>query len=416
MKPTWTIETEFFPPHVTLMAFLSQVISQDGSCRATVLRVISDRVADGDEACSANTSNYVRARQRLPLELIRGLCKNVGAKTEDIQVVEERWLWKRRHVKLLDGSTLLAPDTPENREAFPIHGKQNQEVGFPIIRVSALISLSTGCLLDFDHAPYQGKQTGELSLARNILPTLREGDILLGDAMMDTFFFMAQLKRQGVDVLFEMKAHRCLDFRYGTRLSKGDRFITLKKPQRPTWMSKTEYQSYADFIQVRMIQDGERTLITTLLDPREHKKRELRKLYSRRWSVELDLRCIKDIMGMEMLRCKTPDMLEKEIWTYLLAYNLVRLLMAQAAEIYQKEPRKLSFKGTVQAINTFVPKIQMAQGRKKNEIFQVMLSVIASQSVGNRPGRKEPRAVKRRPKPFPRLHISRKKWHELHAA
>ena len=181
-------------------------------------------------------------------------------------------------------------------------------------------------------------------------------------------------------------------------------------------MSKEEYQSYPDSISIRIIQDGERTLITTLVDPREHSRRELRQLYSRRWSVELDLRCIKDTMGMEMLRCKSPEMLEKEIWTYLLAYNLIRLTMAEAAQAHGKEPRRLSFKGAVQAINTFVPKIQLASESRKDVLYQTMLRVIASQEVGNRPGRKEPRAVKRRPKPFPRLNTSRQAWRDSIAA
>ena len=401
---------------MTLFAFLGQVISSDGSCRGAVLRVICERVAAGDAACSANTSNYVRARQRLRLKWIRALCKRIGSGAEEISRAPGDWLWKRRPIKLLDGSTLLAADTLENREAFPIHGKQKKEVGFPIIRVFALISLSTGCVLDFAHSPFQGKQTGELSMAKKLLPGLSSGDILLGDAMMDTFFFMAQVRNQGVDGLFEMKSHRVIDFRHGKRLGKGDRLVQIAKPQRPRWMSKQEYQSYPDSISIRIIQDGERTLITTLVDPREHSRRELRQLYSQRWSVELDLRCIKDTMGMEMLRCKSPEMLEKEIWTYLLAYNLIRLTMAEAAQAHDKEPRRLSFKGAIQAINTFIPKIQLASESRKDVLYQTMLRVIASQEVGNRPGRKEPRAVKRRPKPFPRLNMSRQAWRDSIAA
>jgi hypothetical protein len=377
--------------------------------------VISDRVAAGLAPCAAGTSSYVRARARLPLPLLQRLMREVAVGTETCSPSE--WRWKGHSVKLLDGSTLLAADTEANRKAFPIHGGQRKEVGFPILRICALISLGTGCVHDAAIAPFQGKLTGELTLARQILPrSVKPGDLLLGDALMDSYFFLCQIKSLGADGLFEVKTHRHVDFRRGMRLGLGDQQVELPKPARPAWMSREEYERHPERITVRFLDDEGRVLVTTLLDSEEYPRGVLRALYPERWNVELDLRCIKDVMGMEMLRCKTPEMIEKEVWARLLAYNLIRLTMAQAAEHHGKDPRELSFTGAIQAMEAFAPKIQMAAGNLRLALRDEMLRVIASHRVGHRPGRREPRAVKRRPKPFPRLHVSRKSWKERRCA
>lgn len=259
---------------------------------------------------------------------------------------------------------------------------------------------------------YKGKQTGELTLARTLLRSLLPDDILLGDALMDSYFFIAQVKCTGADALFEAKRHT--DFRQGQKNGPGDTEIELSRPARPEWMSPEDYETYPKALCVRLIKDGKRVLITTLLDVKRYSRPELRSLYLKRWNVELDLRAIKDVLDMEMLRSQSPEMLEKEVWAKLLAYNLIRLTMAEAALKHDRDPRKLSFTGAIQTINAFVPLMHNLDGERWQAMYDGLLRSIASLGVGNRPGRREPRVVKRRPKPFPRMHINRQAWKKKH--
>lgn len=239
---------------------------------------------------------------------------------------------------------------------------------------------------------------------RSLLPN----DILLGDALMDSYFFIAQVKAGGADALFEARRH--VDFRQGQKNGSGDMELDLERPARPEWMSQEDYESYPKVLRVRFVKDGKRILVTTLLDCQKYSRDDLRSLYAKRWNVELDLRAIKDIMDMEMLRSQSPEMLEKEVWAKLLAYNLIRLTMAEAALKHGCDPRQLSFTGAIQSINAFVPLMRNMQGEKWQAMYDGLLDAIASIRVGNRPGRREPRVVKRRPKPFPRMQLSRQNW------
>lgn len=372
------------------------------------MRVSAERQLRGEEKCSLNTSNYVRARQRLPVEVLQKLTCGVAFDLHQICQNSGLWATFGRQVKMTDGTTLLAADTPANRSAYPIHGRQKKEVGFPILRACALISLGTGSVCDFAMAAYRGKKTGELTLARQLLRSLLPEDILLGDALMDSYFFIAQVKAGGADALFEARRHA--DFRKGRKLGPGDMGLELERPARPEWMSKEDYETYPEVLSVRFVKDRARILITTLLDPKRYSREEVRLLYAKRWNVELDLRSIKDIMDMEMLRSQSPQMLEKEVWAKLLAYNLIRLTMAEAALKHGCDPRQLSFTGAIQSINTCVPFMQNLQGEKWQKMYDALLNMMASIRVGNRPGRREPRVVKRRPKPFPRMQISRQTW------
>lgn len=374
------------------------------------MRVSAERQAQGLEGCSLNTSNYVRARQRLPVSVLQSLTCSIASDLQKTSQVMRKWGWHDRQVKMTDGSTILAADTPANRKVYPPHGKQKKDVGFPILRVCGLISLSTGCVSDFAMSAYKGKQTGELTLARTLLRSLLPDDILLGDALMDSYFFIAQVKCSGADALFEARRHA--DFRQGKKNGSGDTEVELPRPARPEWMSPEDYETYPKSLRVRLVKDGKRVLITTLLDVERYSRPELQSLYAKRWNVELDLRAIKDVLDMEMLRSQSPEMLEKEVWAKLLAYNLIRLTMAEAALKYDRDPRKLSFTGAIQTINAFVPLMHNLDGERWQRMYEGLLRSIASLKVGNRPGRREPRVVKRRPKPFPRMHISRQVWKE----
>jgi hypothetical protein len=282
-----TFRDRVFSPVTTIWGFLSQVLSEDHSCRDTVSRIIAHRAAHGMALCSPNTASYCTARSRIPTPVLSTLARRTA---EELHAsVDDRWKWNGRSVFILDGSSVSMPDTPKNQAMYPQPPNQKPGLGFPLARITVLLSLATGTCHDLAIAPYAGKGTGEKSLFRRMYDTLKPGDVV-------------------------------------------------------------------------------------------------------------DIRSIKSTMQMDILRCKTPDMVHKEIWTHLLAYNLLRTVMAVAAKENDIEPRKVSFKGAKQAVTAFAPKIEAAQPADRGRLIDALLTTIAYHRVGDRPGRWEPRARKRRPK------------------
>jgi hypothetical protein len=390
-----------FPPTETLSMFLAQAMSADRSCQKVVDDAAIKRLMGGLPICSTHTGAYCRARKRLPLDMVSTLTRHTGRVMG--QRTPQTWHWRGRSVRLVDGATVALPDTADNQAVYPQPGSQQPGLGFPLCRLVGITCLASGAVLNAAMAPCQGKGSDEQSLLRSILGTLDSGDLLLGDAFYATYFLLCALQERGVDGVFEQQGsrRRSTDFRRGQRLGPRDHLIELHKPKiKPDWMSRTEYEQAPDALKVRELRTGGKILMTTLLCPKHTSKAALKALYRDRWHIELDLRNIKTTLGMEMLSCRTPVMAEKEIWVYLLAYNLIRLLMAQAALLNDIIPRQLSFKHTLQ--------LWMAWHQRWNESYddsQIgdLFILIAQQQVGKRPGRIEPRAVKRRPKPFPLL-------------
>jgi hypothetical protein len=400
-----------YTPEITLWAFLSQAIGEDKSQQAAVSRIVATSIANGESAPSANTSAFSQARSNLDEESISLLAKNTAQ--EVVAHLPKEWLWKQKRIKIVDGSTVSMPDTPSNQEAYPQSKCQKAGVGFPIARMVALIDYATGVLLDLAQGPCKGKETGEHALLRQLLPTLTPNDLLLGDRYYSSYFLMATLMMLGISGVFPLHHTRHPDFRTGTILGKKDHIVSWKKPAKiPNWMTREEYNAFPNEISVREVaveikQQGFRAktfiLVSTLLDSREVSKTALASLYSCRWFIELSLRALKETMGMDILRGKTPSMIRKELWVHLLAYNLIRRWMAQAAWCSGKAVATLSFKLTLQLLRAFDSFALLATPEQRN---QIALS-IASKTVANRPGREEPRRVKRRPKPFPLLQMAR---------
>lgn len=395
------------PPDLTLMAFCSQVIGKDHSCRKAVDRINLDRTSAGLAPASSSTSAYCQARQRLPLDLIKGLAKETAVSQESL--APQTWLLHGRHIKMIDGTTLLAADSQENQVVWPQHAEQAEGLGFPILRAVGLISLATGAVCDFAFGPYKGKGTGEHGLAREIIDSINPGDMILGDRYYDSYFFIAQVLQRGADVITRLHGAKNPDFRSGKYLGPGDHLVELVKPPKPKWMTQDDYESMPETIVCRELnanctdsEGKEVIVVTTLTDPKKYSRTEMAATYKLRWTVELDLRSLKSVMGMEFLSCKTPEMVTKEIWAYILAYNLVRELIARAAKKYHLEPRQISFTGAVQAFSVYAPVIGIVPERTE-ALFNAMLAAIAYNRIGNRPGRREPRAKKRRPKAQPLL-------------
>jgi len=389
-----------FPPTETLSMFLAQVLSADGSCRQAVDDAAVKRLVGGLEPCSSNTSAYCQARARVPTAMVSTLALNVG--TMIAGDAPSWWHWQGRRVRLVDGATVTLADTEENQEAYPQPSSQKPGLGFPQCRVVGLLCLGSGALLNAATAPCEGKGSDEQTLLRSMLDTLEPGDILLGDSFYPTYFLLCELKRRGVDGLFEQYGarKRSTDFRTGERLGVRDHLIVWSKPKRPDWMSQEEYDQVPETLTVREFHAGGKIMVTTFLCPKDTPKGMLKALYRNRWNVELDLRNIKTTLGMEHLRCKTPEMALKELWVYLLAYNLIRLLMAQAALLADQIPRQLSFKHTVQVWVSW----QQRGGETHDGVcIRRLLLLIARPRVGLRSGRIEPRVLKRRPKKYPLL-------------
>jgi hypothetical protein len=392
-----------YPPTVTLSMFIKQSLDEDGSCQRAVNGWAAQRVAEGLRPQSMDTGAYCRARQRLPVEMVTALTRETGKLL--CAQANTGWRWRGRTVKLVDGTGISMPDTPDNQAQYPQSSNQAPGVGFPLARLVGVICLSTGAVVDAAVGPFAGKGHSEHSLVRELLDGFCAGEVMLADALYCSYWLIAMLQSAGVDVLFEQHGSRITDFRRGQRLGTRDHAVTWHKPvQRPPWMTCEQYAAYPDVLTVREVKGEKRVLVTTMLDPRKTRKKDLLELYAQRWHVELDFRNIKTTLGMDVLRCLTPPMVEKELWVNLLAYNLIRLLMAQAALEAGLHPRELSFKHALQMWTQWT---LMHSGRGQDWQRDTLFQLIAQVRVGHRPGRLEPRARKRRPKPYPWLKVPR---------
>ena len=412
-----------YSPVTTIWGFLAQVLSEDHSCRDAVSRIIAHRASNGKTVCSPNAASYCNARSRILTEVLRTLATRTAAELQ--ASITDQWKWNGRSVFIFDGSSVSMPDTPENQAVYPQPPSQQSGLGFPLARIGVLLSLATGACHDLAIAPYRGKGTGETNLFRRMYDTLKSGDIVLADALFDDYFIACELRQRGIDIVAHAQYERTGTWVVESR-PDGD-VVSWQRPQKPRGMTKEQYLTYPEQLSMRQVTVDARDknnrakqfkVVTTIVD-RSIDGQQIGNLYERRWDGELDIRSIKITMKMDILRCKTPDMVHKEIWTHLLAYNLLRTVMAVAASENDIEPRKISFKGAKQALTAFAPKIEAARPEDRAPLVDAMLTTIAYHHVGNRPGRWEPRARKRRPKQAARLtqprHIAklshnRSKW------
>ena len=326
-----------YSPLVTWWVFLSQVLSQDHSCRAAVARLISHRVSRGERSCSAETGAYCQARKRLPEEFISKVAGHVGYALENN--AKKQWLWKGRRVLVYDGSTVSMPDTEANQEAYPQPPQQKQGVGFPLARIAVFFSLACGAVIDLGICSCSGKGNSELGLLHKLWDVLRSGDVLLADRYMCAWFEIYMLRERGIDSITRMRVHRQVDFRRGKRLGKGDHIVQWQRPANIRAIDTKTLNSLPEFLTIRetgvqVDQPGFRSrsiiLATTMLNAEEITAHDIGKVYRARWNAELEFRSLKQTVKMDILRCKTPELVRKEIWAHILAYNLIRTIMAQA--------------------------------------------------------------------------------------
>jgi len=399
-------EKDLWNTGLTLWSFIGQVL-QDGkqrSCNAAVTHATRYMVEHGIEPPSPDSGEYCRARHKLNVEVLRNLVRDIA---ENMSLANpDHWLWHRKNVKLVDGFTFTMPDTPENQKEFPQLKSQAPGVGFPIARACVVLSLADACIHNVAIGPYAGKETGETALLRKVLNSFKPGDVMLADRYFCSFFMLAILKSRGIDVCMRLHQLRHVDYSKVKWLDNNDYIDTWHRPQRAKWMSQELYDSLPEQMEIRIVsfnattdhQTEPLTVVSTLVDHETYRATDIGKLYGYRWYAELDVFSIKQSLNLDHLRCKSPKMIRRELWTTLLAYNMVRLVCAQAAFVHEKLPRQMSF--TI-ACNTLLSQWLMPPDESiRQTLGKYNLYQIASNEVGNRPGRIEPRVVKRRLKKY----------------
>jgi hypothetical protein len=403
-------------PWITLSLFLSQVLAADQSCDEAVDRFQSYLNDHGLPPVSPETTSYCDARDRLPERLFWDPVRQAGHAVHER--AEAHWHFHGRPVKIVDGSTVVMPDTARNQDEYPQPSSQAEGPGFPIARILVVFSLAVGTVLEAAMGRYEGKRTSELALLRMIIDEFRPGDIVLADRFFCSYWVIAALKARGVDVVMRLHQRRRADFRCGDRVGRDDHTVLWRKPEEiPEWMSREEYEAMPPWLAIREVRVHVKdktkrvrrlAIATTLLDSRTYPAKEMGGLFRQRWHAELDLRSLKSDMQMGMLRTKGPEMVRKEVAAHLLAYNLIRGVMAEAARGEEIAPRRLSLKGSLHTVRSFEA-AHLYDPEKIERDLPRLVRLIGRKRVGDRPDRHEPRAVKRRPKPHPLLRMTRKK-------
>ena len=382
-----------YTPEHTLSMFVSQAINEDGSCQNVVNKLGLNR----DKDICISTSAYCQARIRLSVITISNIAKEIARVDEDR--IDSKWQFRGRNVYLVDGTTITMADTVANQKAYPQPKSQKEGLGFPICRLVGIISLTTGSIIDVKVGTYGGKGTGERMLFQDMLHNFKKGDIILADALYSTYSLLSFAILKGIDIIFVQNGSRAkkADFTTGEILGKNDHIITLKRPKDvPEWMSEEEGKNRPKELRIREIKTGDKILITTFLCKKTTSAKIIKKLYKERWHIEVDFRNIKITLGLSSFKCKSPKMVEKEVWTHFLAYNIIRSLMLDSALYNKMLPRKISFKNSLQLYLHYLVNPSQVE-------YEKLLRLIGKKVIGNRGGRIEPRAIKKRNNSYPLL-------------
>ncbi len=400
----------FWNPAIVILTFLRQVLAPNCACRHAVAMTLAEDCVDPSSAATARSAEpgaYSQARQRLPLALFTTLARHVA---DSVDTQARRWRGHR--VWVVDGSGISMPDTPDLQNAFPQPVSQKPGCGFPVANLVGLFCWSTGALV---HLAIDSRHVGELTLFRRLFQWMQPNDLVVGDRLYGNYHEMAALSSRGVHAVCRINRARKVDLRRGCRLSKGDRLVTWRRPKQPaSSVSRGAWQQLPETITLRIVRMNvyckrawrprRIDLVTTLLDPVAYPAKVLGELYRQRWLAEIDLRSLKTTLGMDVLRCKSEEMVRKEIAMHQIAYNLIRLWMQVAAEQHGVDPQRLSFAGTQQRLLAVLPMLPLLRTRRaQREFVMHLLRWIAADTLPHRPNRHEPRAIKRRRKSFPWL-------------
>jgi hypothetical protein len=408
-----------FNLRLTFECFVWQLLKPKTSCREVVRQVQTRLRLRGRAPIDECDSAYIQARQRLPKERLQKALSATARAAE--RPIDSDGQLRGRPVKVVDGSTIQLPDTPRNQKRYPQPTSQKPGCGFPVIRFVALLSLNSGAILQ---VALDSLHSHDLRRFRHLWEYLRKGDVILGDRAFGEYSTLAQLPRQGVDVVARLHHQRKVDFRKAKRLAKDDGlFVWTKGYEQSGLVTARQWQQMPDQILVRILRftatirgfrNRRVTLVTTLLDPQLYPARQIIALYGRRWSLEFCFRDLKTTMGMEALRCQSPEMAEKELLAYLVAHNLIRCVMAEAVARYQVPLERISFKGSLDALRQDSAAMTQARNKKlRRQLWEDLLLNLARDWVPLRPNRREPRAIKHRPKAYPLLNQPRRRFIEI---
>lgn len=396
-----------YPDRLTFWAFFMQVASDDASCGAAVAHVQAWAEQRGLPVPGSSTSSYCEARAALPVEMLRAVNDSLYRQLDASLPMEGDWRGLRPRAE--DGTSAQMPDTEANRNSYPYPPGQQEGCGFPMVRLNGLIDLSHGGLREFASSTMQ---TSELRNHDLLEKDLKKGDVLIADRLYSGYELIVGLRDKDVHFIGRTHQARKIDFRKGIKISANERLVTWEKSRRApagSRLSQTQWEALEDGMQVRIIRckgpdrEGKqrtRYLVTTLLDHESYPADEVASLYFHRWEIEVRFRDIKTTLGMDMLRTKSPRMIEKELLMHQIVYNLMRLVMLKAGTAHDVNHRRLSFRGTQQVIHACAKHFHNLASRPRLRVQQriSMWAHIAQRLVTERPGRNEPRRVKRRPK------------------
>ncbi len=398
-----------FTQEVVFWLFLSQCLTRTQPCREAVRKLLAWLHLCRRTPISGNTSAYCQARKnQISEDFLKNIHQQIVSRVES--QAPAAYQWRGRRVGVIDGSTLSMPDTPPNQAHYPQPSEQKKGCGFPVMKFVGVFSLSTGL---WHLLAYGNLHNHERILFHRLWDEIcLRFDLILGDRGFTSFFDMYLLKQRGVDTVLRQHQMRSSDFRRGKRLGRHDHLVIWEKPARcPNWISLEMYAAIPDEWTVREVKvlvavKGFRTqvyvIVTTLLDPVLYPPSALAELYFLRWSVELRFRDVKCTLGLDILRCKSPAMVQKELWMQVIAHNLIRALMLKVAFVKHQPLSRLSFKGTVDTLRQWAPLLAATAKHPAayRRLFQKLIACIARDLVPFRPERMEPRAKKRRPKNY----------------
>ena len=408
-----------FPLRLTCECFIWQMLNPGTACREVVRHVQALGRLRGHAPVDAGTSAYVQARLRLPEERLEKIMQATAAAAESRSGAGG--CLQGRPIQVVDGSTTQLADTPQNQLAYPQPSTQKKGCGFPVMKLAVLFSLASGAIL---HVVTGNLHMHDLRLFRQMWDWLKSGDILMGDRAYGEYATVAGLQQRAVDVIARLHQRRKVDFRKARRLGKNDGLFTWHRGYNQSDLfTAHEWGLLPEMIQVRLLRftievPGFRsrriTLVTTLLEAKLFTAHDLAQAYARRWRLEMCLRDLKTTLGMEVLRCQSPAMSRKEMLAFLIAHNLTRCVMAEAARRHDADLERLSFKGTLDALRQYSAAIAAARNQQlRQQLWQDLLINLVRDEVPFRPNRSEPRARKRRPKPYPLLNKPRRKFKEI---
>jgi hypothetical protein len=396
----------------TFWAFLWQCLTRQTSCREVVRQLQALFVLENGPTISAVDAAYVRARQRLPeAQLKKALEASACAASQRLPAST---FLQGRTVQVVDGTTLTLPDSPENRQAFPPVRNVREHCGFPMLRLLVFFALGSGAILTMITGSWY---VAEMRLFYQLMGCLQAAHIVLADRGFGKFVILALLRERNVDLI--ARSGRKNDGRRRLKwLGRGDWLVLWKKGPCPSaLLSLGQWDALPEAIRVRIVRGSlyrkgyrvrQLTLVTTLLDPDLYPTQQILEAYLRRWRLEMSLDDLKTTMGMEMLRCQTPDMVNKEVLMHLIGHNLIRTTMVEAAVQHPVALERISFKGTLDALRHFSNAMCQARTKKqRHKLWHCFLEALAADQLPQRPDRREPRAVKRRRKKYDQLDAPR---------